>query len=154
MAKLKDLDFFHNIHLGFCRILYYTENFTKDQLQEDIKTQDAVAYCLQQIGRNANKLSYTFKKQNELDDKGDWLLLAMFDMDNFFMSEDLWEMIYDDSNGLAKMFRSIHKIDNVLNGKTEKASDSPKIRVDDLPLTTNYRYPIHTKSSIWTVRKR
>jgi uncharacterized protein with HEPN domain len=154
MAKLKDIDYLHNIHLGFCRIKYYTENISEEQLLADIKTQDALAYCFQQIAKNAQNLSSSFKKQNELESQSDWVWLAMFDMEGFCGPEDYWEIIHDETQGLMKMYKHIRRIFNHGVEVADKTSGPSQKKVDDLPLTTNYKYPIHTRSSIWTVRKR
>lgn len=84
MPKLTDFQLFENAFIFVSRINYYTENLSEEKLVKDIKTTDAVMFCIQQLGKNLSKISEVFQKRNKELSGIDWSMLSMFQMDDYF----------------------------------------------------------------------
>lgn len=110
MAKLTDFQLIENVLIYINRIANYTEDLTEDKLYKDSKTIDAVMFCLQQIGKNIAKLSDGFQ-QKHLEISGiDWAMLAMLQTDDYFLDEELWDVIKDDNLGILNFYTNIETI--------------------------------------------
>ena len=153
MSKLSDKNLIYNVYVGFCRIKYYMQCLSNSEFEEDIKTRDAVKYNLINIGMWSNRLSTDFTvKYSDFP-----FLITMLHMNGFFDEEELWELIKNKENGIMQYFDKVEKIfaaENPDEAKEFQIRNSPNRIRDNVPLSTNYKYPIHSKSSLWTVKKK
>jgi len=153
MSKLSDKDLIYNVHLGFCRVIYYMHGLSSSDFYNDIKTQDAVKYNLGKIGIWSSKLKELYPaKYSEFP----WYI-TMLNMEGFFAEEELWEIIKGKENGILLYFDQIEKMfvaENPEEAKEFQIRNSLNRIIDNVQLSTNYKYPIHSKSSQWTVKKR
>lgn len=153
MSKLSDKDLIYNVYMGYCRIRYYMDGLSDAEFEKDIKTRDAVKYNLINIGRWSNRLSTDFKRKYS-----DFpFIITMLHLDGFFAEEELWELIKNKANGIIQYFVKVERIfaaENPSEAKEFLIQNSPNRLKDNVPLSTNYKYPIHSKSSQWTVKKR
>ena len=156
MAKLSDNDLFENVFIDFCRIIYYTKNVSEEKLLKDIKTQDALFCCSQRIGKNVSRISEKYRRNNFELKMVDWEFLATFEMDNFFSVDDMWDVLHSDENGLIRFFfpkiRKTYEKNQAVGEEDVKQQNHSK--KGDLDLYTCYKYPVHTRASLWAVKKR
>jgi len=179
MAKLTDFQLLENVIIYMNRIAFYTENFTVTNINKDPKTVDAVMYCIQQMGKNAHQLSEEFIKRHREVSELDWLMPGMFKMDDYFLDEELWDVIKDEERGILVHYntletiylkerqkpenKSIAKIpakfikndeDVKLPLKSKQKEKTKSTTINDRKKGFNPRNHITSHSSIWTVKKR
>ena len=155
MGKLTDDQLFENIHTSFCRIHFYSKNLSEEELLNDIKTQDAIAYCLLIIGKCCNQLSDSFKKKQNILKPEEWPFLALFMMDYFYQQEEIWNVLHDEDFGIITNYlrkvQLLYKEEKTNKNRIRKTDSS---KDENLPFCTEYKYAIHSKNSLWTVKKR
>ena len=158
MAQPTELDYLESANAYYSYIYQYAKDYTAEQLEDDDKTFFAVAYLLEQFFWCISKLlTDDFRKLNPEMSDAIWLQVAAAgSMGGSFSFDEIPIIIYDDLNliGFYPTFRKIHHRNRKrLNGGAIE-SQTPGKKEDDLPQDTSYEYPIHSRSSIWTVRKR
>jgi len=179
MAKLNDFQLFENVLIYINRIANYTENLTEDKLNNDLKTTDAVMYCIQQIGKNIAKISNGFQQKHREISGIDWAMLALLQKDDYFSNEDLWDIINDESGGILNFYTNMETIYLKERQKPEnktiariparyfKKDENEKLPLkkgtkvnslsDNLNVSKKGFNPINhiaSHSSIWTVKKK
>lgn len=150
------LDHLENMVLALNRIEFYTNGLSEDSFNNDIKIQDAVAYCILRFGIAASKLPKEIysKYYSEID----WCLFQMLRELSCSPSEDIWQIIFAEEIGLLCNKKKIEEILRIENGENLDTNDSSSPRKTNKNNSNvwdaNYKYPIKTKSSIWTVKKK
>lgn len=136
--------------------LEYIQNWTSklslSEFENDLKTSDAVNFRLNQINFAVSKISLDFKeKYSEFD----WNLFHLATMPEEEL-DVIWGIIHgykhlnDSYEGLFDYFE---KLENCYLSEffPEKLK---AYREKELKFTRDYKYPIVTNKSIWTVKKR
>jgi hypothetical protein len=161
MAGLTYLDHIHNLALCSVRIKYYLVGITRDQFEEDPKTRDAVRYCLYIMGKSLEGI--TNKILKEYPGFPPWLKLVLC-LDGGYGEDELWDVLKDSEVGVMRYFNKFERMYELELLSTSEA-EKQKLKLfttfedkvatkKDLSLDTNYKYPVTTKRSIWTVKKK
>lgn len=154
MSKLTDKDLIYNVFVSYCRVKYYILGLSRSEFDIDIKARDAVAYNLSKIGIWSDRLSNEFKEKYS---DFPWAWLGMLNNEFFLSEEEIWEIIKSKENGILIYFEQVEKMfvaENPDEAKKLEIRSNPNRTRDNVPLSTNYKYPIHSKSSQWTVKKK
>lgn len=150
MSKLNNKDYIYNINLCFIRIESYISGMTESNFDDDPKTRDAVSYCLLNLGKNYSELSTDMKKTYN----GFSSIIGMLHKPGCFAEEDLWEVLKNEDIGILQYSDLAQKMFDIeLNGK-KKTEQKIKTKAPKVEYILDYKYPIRTKSSIWTVKNR
>lgn len=155
-TNLSDKQLFEYILGSFEYILSYTENFTEKEFENELLIQDAVYHRLQCIGIAAKDLSSNLgQKYADFP----WFFYLILDENP---PEVIWELINSKSNSdfesIKSLFNELEKLyfKEFYPNKTKltsiKKTKEPKKK--KIIYTTDYKYPIKTSKSIWTVRKK
>lgn len=150
MTNEKDKKLLFDIFLSFCRLKYYIEDTTASKLKKDVKTRDAIGYNLRIMGELVDKLSSDFREKHY---RIAWSLLVLFRIPFFYAESEIWSILKDEDNGILNDFDKLAEIYKV-EYPDEWKEYMNHARENDLSLSTNYKFPIHSKSSIWTVKKK
>lgn len=138
--------------------MYYSKDLTKAKLIKDIKSTDAIIYCTLEIGKNVEKISEDFKSKNPLLNSLDWAFLSEFSNDYLFSDEDVWDVINSQGSGLLNFLPQLKKVylSNIQNDNSdhEEAENRVDNKQNKFQPDTHYKNPIHSHTSVWTVRKR
>ena len=148
MSKLNDKDYIENIHLAYIRINYYLSGMTESEFNEDPKTRDAISYCLLKLGKSISALSIEIRDSYN----GFPSIIGLYGEMNNFSDEELWEMLNNSEFGVLQysdFFNNMYE--GEINGK-KKTKNIPENK--KVEYVWDYKYPIRTKSSIWTVKKK
>lgn len=160
MAQLSDKDLIYNVYLFYLRIKYDLKGISRIQFENNKLLTDATKYRLIQIGINSSKLSEKFTKRYP---SFPWYWITALDTEGYFDDSVLWDVIKSRENGIMKYFDQITKIFIIENPEEAKEFNleiKPLTKKDlssnkkDLSLSKDYKYPIHSKSSLWTVEKK
>ncbi len=161
MAKLTSLDHLENIMVSLNRIAFYVSGLKETQFEDDIKTKDAVYRCIEILGFSSSQLP---KELTGKYPQISWAMINMLCVQNCFSDDDLWSILHDQDFGLLKYKAKIERIlENEQEQLTVYKNSKNKLSMPEIPeptlnvkinLTMNYKYPIKTSSSIWTVKKR
>ena len=152
MNNLRDKDCIHNITIAMIRINFYLDGMTELEFNKDIKTQDAVSYCLLKLATQIKELPNRIKDSLS----GFILIFGAFQEIKNFTEDDLWDVLKNEDIGLLKHTNLIYEfydteVNGVLKDKTKRKGE--KIKVPEIEYTWDYKYPTKTKSSIWPVKK-
>lgn len=147
MNKLEDRDYIFNINLMLIRIEYYTKGLTETEFYNDPKVRDAVSFCIMNLGYAISKLSDNIRNEYIKDSLS---FFTIFQKLGTFGDEELWEMLKDKENGLLNHSKRIKEMYDYECNEKKKPNQIIKSKIE---FTTDYKYPIKTSSSIWTVKK-
>lgn len=155
-TNLSNKQLFEYILGSFEYILSYTENFTEKEFENDLLIQDAVYYRLQYIGIATKELSSNLG-QKYVDFP--WLFYLILDENPI---EVIWELINSKSNSdfdsIKSLFNELEKLyfKEFPSNRTKQQSikKTKELNKKKIIYTTDYKYPIKTSKSIWTVRKK
>jgi uncharacterized protein with HEPN domain len=135
-------------------LLSYIEIRENESKIKEMLTIDALCYRVLSIGQACNWLSDSFvEKQNKIPFKL-WRHLSEY---NMILEEDIDYIVNGDSKyeGIADFFTQIEEIYlseyQVSKPKKQKKIEEHRKNVE---WSRDYKYPITTKNSIWTVKKR
>lgn len=134
------------------QIALYTNRAKKEKFEENPLLQDAISYCLAVIGHQKQKLSdKTFKK---LPRKLQLNIMLISNFEFIPTSDCLWDYLFDSEAGLLNSMEELFSFYES-EFKTKLPFDTnSKTVTKSLPISLDYIYPIHSKSSLWSVRKR
>jgi hypothetical protein len=140
-------EIFENVFTSLEFISQWCKNYTKNDFEQNLMLMDAVAYRLYSIGTIAEKINISELDNNEIK-----LVNRLIEFKNVFSNPDykvsmLGDLVYD--NQLGEIFRLVFFL------LLEKYEPNAKIvSVEKEKLSRDYKYPIKTSDSIWTVKKR
>ena len=146
-SKMNNKEIFENVFTSLDFISQWCKNFTKNDFEQNLMLIDAVAYRLYSVGTIAEKINISKLEKDEIH-----LVSRLIEFKTIFSNPDfkismLGELVYD--NQLGEIFRL------VLFLLLEKYEPNAKIvSVEKEKLSKDYKYPIITSNSIWTVKKR
>lgn len=155
MAKPTKLEYLHSTYASYSYIYHFAKNFSGDDLHDDPKTIFALGYLLEHFSWGlSNLIKEGFREDNSEMDDLFWLMLAAAgEGGGGFALDDIPDVIFGDLN-LVKFFPTFQKIYRRELKKLNYEEDNKDDQKNDLPWDTLYKYPIHTRHSIWTVKKR
>lgn len=139
-------------HIGYIlgsieHILAWTSQHDEESFTKDIMTNDAVRFRLNCIGRAAKMISTDFKNSTS---NFPWHLLIILEcIDD--PDEIIWEII--NGHDIGSLNESFSELENIYL-KNFTSQKEIKSQSANNKLSLNYKYPITTKHSIWTVKKR
>ena len=140
-------EIFENVFTSLEYISHWCKDITKNDFEQNLMLMDAVAYRLYSVGTIAEKINISKLEKDEIH-----LVHRLIEFKNIFSNPDfkismLGELVYD--NQLGELFRL------VLFLLLEKYEPNAKVvSVGKDKLSRDYKYPIITSNSIWTVKKR
>lgn len=125
----------------------WTKNHNQNTFMKDIKTRDAVTNRLKLIGVFASRLDGALMKKYKYIPWNLFIVLESIDIVDY---EDIWFLLKKgiDGEGLLKLSQNLNEIyEHEILGVPFKV-----VEIDsDRKWTRDYKYPIVTKNSIWTV---
>jgi uncharacterized protein with HEPN domain len=129
-------------------------NWIKGHNQESyvssIKVRDATIYRLKEIRYWSSKIDDDFKIKYE---KFPWFLFSSFLFIDHLEYDEIWQLIKKgiDGKGLYKLAVLLEEIaGHEFQGKKIKSKEL----TGELEWSRDYKYPITTKKSLWTVEKK
>jgi uncharacterized protein with HEPN domain len=152
-TTLDDKDIFKYI-LGSIELIYnYLENYTIEKYERDIMIQDAVCNRMHCIGIAASDFS------KDITDKYPDFPWSFYEVWIIFNDpEIIWDLVRknndsdEDFESLKSYFSKLEEIYLMeyypLDNKYKKRK-----KTKETPWSTDYKYPIKTSKSIWTVKK-
>jgi hypothetical protein len=158
MAQPTELESLESANACYYYIYHYVKDYNAKQLENDDKTMFAVTYLLEQFFWCISKLlTDDFRKLNPEMSDAIWLQVAATgSIGCSFSFEEIPIIVYDDLDLVEfyPIFRRIYSRNRRrLNGGANSLQ-APDKKEDDLTLDTSYKYPIHSRSSIWIVKRR
>lgn len=156
-TNLTDKQIIEYILGSFEYIFSYTENCKEKDFENELLIQDAVYHRLQCIGIAVKDLSANFGQKHA---EFPWAFYMILDINP---PEVIWELISSKTNNnfgsIKSLFNELEKLyfkefyPNQTKSTTPiKETKEPKKK--KIIYTTDYKYPIKTSKSIWTVRKK
>ena len=146
-SKMNNKEIFENVFTSLDFISQWCKNFTKNDFEQNLMLIDAVAYRLYSVGTIAEKINISKLEKDEIN-----LVNRLIEFKTIFSNPDfkismLGDLVYD--NQLGEIFRLVFFF------LLEKYEPNSKIvSVEKDKLSRDYKYPIITSNSIWTVKKR
>lgn len=130
----------------------YLKYYNEDKFEKDLKTKDAVCYRMYKIGVATNFLSDKIKK---LHPNFPWLLYNIWEYEH--NPEVIWDLnrkpqkMNGNFDSLLDLFSQLEII--YFKEYFPEKLMSKQSKVKESQLTTDFKYPIKTSHSIWTVKK-
>ncbi len=139
-------EIFENVFTSFDFIGKYCKNYTKSEFEENLILMDAVAYRLYSIGTVAENIIVSKLEKDEII-----LVNQLIEFKSVFSNPNfkirlLSDLVYD--NQLGELFSRIFFL------LIDKYEPNTKKAVGKDKLSRDYKYPIISTNSIWTVKKR
>jgi|SRR5690606_9475467 len=130
----------------------WTSNLSLSEFENDLKTSDAVNFRLGQINLALSKISSDFKeKYSEFD----WVLFHVATMPESEL-DVVWDIIHGDKHlgdSYEGLFDYFEKLEECYFNEFFP-ENLKTYRAKEVKFTRDYKYPIVTNKSIWTVKKR
>lgn len=147
--KNDDKQYLEYILASLKLINQYLKGFSEEKFENAIKIQDAVSYRMICIGRGAVELSDELKSKY---DTFPWYLYSCFsyDVDEVWV---IWDL-YIANKEKKSNFESINSLYNELEKIYIKEYFPEKISNKEVKFDDDYKYPIKSKNSIWTVKSK
>jgi uncharacterized protein with HEPN domain len=130
----------------------WTSNISLSDFENDLKTQDAVYFRLNQINYATSKISSDFKEKYSEFNWGFFHLATMPENECDVVWDNIhgYEHLNDSYEGLLDYYDDLEKyyLNEFFPEKLKTYRDK------EVKFTRDYKYPIVTNKSIWTVKKR
>ncbi len=123
----------------------YLNGVSEDKFYSDFKIQDAIQYRMCCIGNAIESVSKNLKEKYSIH----WELYIIFRIDD---AEVIFELKQKDNESNVP-YESLKSLYNILfEVYSKEYTDLKEVHKNDL--VTDYKYPIKTKNSIWTVKNK
>jgi uncharacterized protein with HEPN domain len=144
---MKNQEIFEYIFTSLDFISKWRENSTLEEFENDLMLMDAISYRLYSIGIIAENINISKLEKEEVIVVNQLIeFKIIFSNPNFKISL-LSSLIFNDKLGELFSF--------ILNIIVEKFEPKSKLELTKAnKLSRDYKYPIITSNSIWTVRRR
>lgn len=158
MAKPTKKDYLKLTYAAYHYIYNYAKDFDGDDLFDDEKTVFALGYLLDQFTWGIkNILTDEFRNRNSEMQDLFWLMLAASGArGDGFTPEEIPDVIFGDFNlvDFFPTFQKVYQRELRRPNTTKTKQKEDKNQKEEREWDTVYKYPIHTRHSIWTVKKR
>ena len=144
--KSEDKELIEGVLFCINQIEKYFKNHTEKSMEKDFMVQDAVLFRMALLGSFVSEISDNFKSK----------------YDDFFWSisilkyegiETAWGL-YEANNTNSEPFESFKSIYKELENIYIKEYFPEKISNKEVKFDDDYKYPIKSKNSIWTVKSK
>ena len=125
----------------------YFKNHTEKSMEKDWMVRDAVEHRMGILGRMLSKISDNFKRKY---DDFYWFSLSRLEHEGI---DTAWGL-YEANNTNSEPFESFKSISKELKKIYIQEYFPEKISKKEVKFDDNYEYPIKSKNSIWTVKKK
>ena len=152
-TNLSDKELLEYILGSFELARHYLKYYNEDKFEKDLKTRDAVCYRMYNIGIATNFLSDKIKDSHP---NFPWLLYNIWEHEH--NPEVIWNLIRrpqkvnGDFDSLLDLFSQLEII--YFKEYFPEKLKSKQRKIKETQLSTDYKYPIKTSHSIWTVKNK
>lgn len=141
-----DKELIEGVLVSIRQIEKYFKNHTEKTMEKDWMVRDAVVHRMGILGRLLSKISNDFKKKHN---NFYWFITCL----EHEGIETAWDL-YEGNNTNSEPFESFKSISKELKKIYNQEYFPEKISEKEVKFDYNYEYPIRSKNSIWTVKKK
>ena len=152
-TNLSDKELLEFILGSFEYARQYLKYFSEDKFEKDLKTKDAVCYRMYKIGIATGALSEKIKNRHT---NFPWTLYSIWEYEH--SPEVIWDLIKrpqkvnGNFDSLLDLFSQLEII--YFKEFFPEKLKLKQSKTKETQLSTEYKYPIKTSHSIWTVKNK